>query len=168
LRSALASAVPQADLDDHRMWAARLGAMADAVVVLAAALFVLMIVAMGTAIGFATRGAMAGNREIIEVLHLVGASNAFIAKEFQGHFRRLGLHGAMIGGLAAIAFFALASVLSFWWAHSPGGDEIAAMFGSFALGSSGYLALVIVCAAVTLLTGLLSREIVMRHLQSLQ
>jgi cell division transport system permease protein len=168
LRSALASAVPQADLDDHRMWSARLGAMADAVVVLAAALFVLMIVAMGTAIGFATRGAMAGNREIIEVLHLVGASNAFIAKEFQGHFRRLGLRGAMIGGLAAIAFFALASVLSFWWAHSPGGDEIAAMFGSFALGSSGYLALVIVCAAVTLLTGLLSREIVMRHLQSLQ
>ena len=168
LRSALASAVPQADLDDHRMWSARLGAMADAVVVLAAALFVLMIVAMGTAIGFATRGAMAGNREIIEVLHLVGASNAFIAKEFQGHFRRLGLRGAMIGGFAAIAFFALASVLSFWWAHSPGGDEIAAMFGSFALGSSGYLALVIVCAAVTLLTGLLSREIVMRHLQSLQ
>jgi cell division transport system permease protein len=168
LRSALASAVPEADLDDHRMWSARLGAMADAVVVLAAALFVLMIVAMGTAIGFATRGAMAGNREIIEVLHLVGASNAFIAKEFQGHFRRLGLRGAMIGGLAAIAFFALASVLSFWWAHSPGGDEIAAMFGSFALGSSGYLALVIVCAAVTLLTGLLSREIVMRHLQSLQ
>ena len=168
LRSALASAVPEADLDDHRMWSARLGAMADAVVVLAAALFVLMIVAMGTAIGFATRGAMAGNREIIEVLHLVGASNAFIAKEFQGHFRRLGLRGAMIGGLAAIAFFALASVLSFWWAHSPGGDEIAAMFGSFALGFSGYLALVIVCAAVTLLTGLLSREIVMRHLQSLQ
>jgi cell division transport system permease protein len=168
LRSALASAVPQANLDDHRIWAARLGAMADAVVILAAALFVLMIVAMGTAIGFATRGAMAGNREIIEVLHLVGASNAFIAKEFQGHFRRLGLRGAMIGGLAAIAFFAAASLLSFWWAHSPGGEEIAAMFGSFALRSSGYLVLVIVCAAVTLLTGLLSRGIVMRHLQSLQ
>jgi cell division protein FtsX len=42
------------------------------------------------------------------------------------------------------------------------------MFGSFALRSVGYLALVVVCAAVTLLTGLLSREIVMRHLQSLQ
>ena len=168
LRKALASAVPQADLDDHRIWAARLGAMADAVVILAAALFVLMIVAMGTAIGFATRGAMAGNREIIEVLHLVGASNSFIAKEFQGHFRRLGFRGAMIGGLAAIGFFATAALLSFWWAHSPGGEEIAAMFGSFALRSSGYLALVIVCAVVTLLTGLLSREIVMRHLQSLQ
>ena len=74
----------------------------------------------------------------------------------------------MIGGLAAMVFFAIASLLSFWWAHSPGGDEIAAMFGSFALRSSGYLALVVVCAAVTLLTGLLSREIVMRHLQRLQ
>jgi cell division transport system permease protein len=168
LRKALASAVPQADLDDHRIWAARLGTMANAVVILAAALFALMIVAMGTAIGFATRGAMAGNREIIEVLHLVGASNTFIAKEFQGHFRRLGLRGAMIGGVAAIAFFALASLLSFWWAHSPGGDEIAAMFGSFTLGVSGYIALAVVCAAVTLLTGFLSRVIVMRHLQRLQ
>jgi cell division transport system permease protein len=168
LRSALASAVPQADLDDHRIWAKRLGAMADAVVILAAALFVLMIVAMGTAIGFATRGAVAGNREIVEVLHLVGASNRFIAKEFQGHFRRLGLRGAMIGGLAAIASFATASVLSVWWSHSPGGEEIAALFGSFALGPLGYVALAAVCVAVTLLTGLLSREIVMQHLQNLQ
>jgi cell division transport system permease protein len=168
LRSALATAVPQADLDDHRVWAARLGTMANAVVTLAAALFALMIVAMGTAIAFATRGAVAANREIVEVLHLVGASNAFIAREFQAHFRRLGFRGALIGGLAAIASFAIASLLSFWWAHSPGGEEIAAMFGSFALRSLGYVALVAVCAAVTLLTGLLSREIVMRHLQNLQ
>jgi cell division transport system permease protein len=168
LREALASAVPGADLDDRRVWASRLGSMANAVVIFAAALFVLMIVAMGTAIGFATRGAVAGNREIVEVLHLVGASNGFIASEFQTHFRRLGFRGAMIGGVAAIACFAIASLLSFWWAHSPGGEEIAAMFGSFALRPSGYLALVVVCAAVTLLTGLLSREIVMRHLQSLQ
>ncbi len=167
LRAALAAAAPQASLDDHRVWADRIGTMADAVVVLAAALFALMILAMGTAIGFATRGAMAGNREIVEVLHLVGASDKFIASEFQTHFRRLGLRGSMIGALAAMAFFAAASLLSFFWAHSPGGGEIAAMFGSFVLGLYGYLALALVCAAVTLLTGLLSREIVLRHLQIL-
>ena len=167
LRKALASAIPEANLDDHRVWAARLGAMAGAIVTLAAALFVLMIVAMGTAIGFATRGAVAANREIVEVLHLVGASDAFIASEFQTHFRRLGLRGATIGGVAALAFFAIAAFLTFWSAHSPGGEEMAAMFGSFALPVSGYLALVAVCAAVTLLTGLLSRQIVMRHLRSL-
>ncbi len=167
LRAALAAAAPEANLDDHRIWAARIGTMADAVVVLAAALFALMILAMGTAIGFATRGAMAGNREIVEVLHLVGASDKFIAREFETHFRRLGLRGSMIGGLAAMAFFAAASLLSFLWAHSPGGGEIAAMFGSFALGPYGYVALALVCATVTLLTGLLSREIVLRHLQIL-
>jgi cell division transport system permease protein len=167
LRSALASAVPEANLDDHRVWAERIGTMADAVVILAAALFALMILAMGTAIGFATRGAMAGNREIVEVLHLVGASDRFIAREFQTHFRRLGLRGSLIGGLAALGFFAGASLLSFWCAHSPGGDEIAAMFGSFTLGPYGYLALAAVCVAVTLLTGLLSKEIVLRHLQML-
>ena len=168
LRKALASAVPQAALDDRRVWAARLGAMAQAIVILAAALFLLMIVAMGTAIGFATRGAMAGAREIVEVLHLVGASDAFIAGEFETHFRGLGLRGALIGGVAAAAFFGAASLLSLSWAHSPGGEEIAAMFGSFALPPSGYLALLVVCGAVTLLTGLLSRTIVMRHLQRLQ
>ena len=167
LRSALAPAVPQANLDDHRAWAARIGTMADAIVVLAAALFALMILAMGTAIGFATRGAMAGNREIIEVLHLVGASDAFIAREFQAHFRRLGLRGAVIGGSAAIAFFLAASALSVWWARSPGGEEIAAMFGAFSLGPAGYGALALVGAAVTLLTGFLSREIVVRQLRSL-
>jgi hypothetical protein len=42
------------------------------------------------------------------------------------------------------------------------------MFGSFSLGLYGYAALALVCAAVTLLTGLLSREIALRHLQTLQ
>ena len=51
----------------------------------------LMIIAMATAIGFATRGAMAGNREIIEVLHFVGAEDRYIARQFQTHFMRLGL-----------------------------------------------------------------------------
>ena len=146
LRAALAPAVPEADLDDHRAWAARIGAMANAIVVLAAALFALMIVAMGTAIGFATRGTMAGNREIIEVLHFIGASDAFIAREFQTHFRRLGFRGALIGGSAAIAFFLGASALSAWFSHSPGAEEIAAMFGAFSLGPSGYGALAAVVA----------------------
>jgi cell division transport system permease protein len=168
LRAALAPAVPQADLDDHRAWAARIGTMANAIVLLAAALFALMIAAMGTAIGFATRGAMAGNREIIEVLHFVGASDAFIAREFQTHFRRLGFRGALIGGSASIVFFLAASALSAWWADSPGAEEIAAMFGAFSLGPVGYAALALVVAAVTLLTGFLSREIVFRQLHALQ
>jgi len=167
LREALGTGAPEANLDDHRLWVARLGAMANAIVLFAAALFALMILAMATAIGFATRGAMAGNREIIEVLHFVGAADAFIARQFQRHFLRLGFRGALFGGFAAAAFFAIASSLSAWWAHSAGGEEIAAMFGAFALDAEGYVAIAAICAAIALLTGYLSREIVFRHLRAM-
>jgi cell division transport system permease protein len=167
LRDILAKAAPEASLDDHRAWAARIGAMANAVVGLAAIVFTLTIVAMATAIGFATRGAMAGVREIIDVLHFVGASDAFIAKQFQKHFRMLGLRGALFGGLSAMAFFAAISLLSGAWSHSPGGNEIAAMFGSFSLSGMGYVTLLMVGAGVTLLTGYVSRTIVFRYLSVL-
>jgi cell division transport system permease protein len=167
LRALLANAVPQASLEDHRVWANRIGTMASAIVSLAILLFALMIAAMATAIGFATRGAVAANREIIEVLHFVGASDAFIAKEFETHFRHLGFRGALIGGLSAIAFFFVASALSTWRSRSTGGEEIAALFGAFSLAPTGYLGLVVIGAAVTLLTGFVSRTIVLSYLHGL-
>ena len=167
LRDILSQAAPEASLNDHRTWAARIGAMASAIVALAAVVFALTLIAMATAIGFATRGAMVGVREIIDVLHFVGASDSFIAREFQRHFHRLGLRGALIGGLAAIAFFAAISLFSGAWSRSPGGSEIDAMFGSFSLSLMGYVALILVGAGVTLLTGYVSRTIVFRYLSEL-
>jgi cell division transport system permease protein len=167
LRTALAAGAPQASLDDHRMWLSRLDTMAGAIVVFAAALFALMIVAMATAVGFATRGAMAGAREIVEVLHFVGAADSYIAGQFQGHFLRLGLRGAGIGGGAAALFFAVASLASVLARRSAGGVEIAALFGAFRLGLPGYAAIGAVAGAIAFLTGLLSRKIVFRQLRVL-
>lgn len=167
LRAALARSTPQATLSDRRIWAARIGTMANAVVVFAMATFALMIVAMAIAIGFATRGAVAANREIIEVLHFVGASDRFIAREFETHFRNIGFRGALIGGLSAMAFFISAATLA-RWSDSAGGAQIAALFGAFALGPTGYAALIVIGAVVTVLTGLVSRVIVFRHLRGLQ
>ena len=167
LRAALAAGAPGASLDDHRLWLSRLDTMADAIVVFAAALFALMILAMATAIGFATRGAMAGTREIIEVLHFVGAADSYIARQFQGHFLRLGFKGAAIGGLSAGLFFALASLVSAGLSRSAAGEQIAALFGAFALGLAGYGAITAICLAIAGLTALLSREIVFRQLRSL-
>jgi cell division transport system permease protein len=167
LRTALAAGAPQASLDDHRLWLSRLDTMAGAIVVFAAALFALMIVAMATAVGFATRGAMAGAREIVEVLHFVGAADSYIAGQFQGHFLRLGLRGAGIGGGAAALFFAVASLASVLVRRSAAGLEIAALFGAFRLGLPGYAAIGAVAGAIAFLTGLLSRKIVFRQLRVL-
>jgi len=168
LRAALARSTPQAILSDRRIWAARIGTMASAVVALAGATFALMIAAMAIAIGFATRGAVAANREIIEVLHFVGASDGFIAREFETHFRNVGFRGALIGGSSAMAFFLAAATLSRWLMDSAGGAQIAALFGAFALGPTGYAALIVIGAVITVLTGLVSRAIVFRHLRGLQ
>ena len=118
LRQALAAQAPGASLDDHRLWLARLDTMADAIVLFAAMLFALMISAMAMAVGFATRGAMAGNREIIEVLHFVGAADSYISRQFQNHFLRLGLKGGLLGGALAALFFIAAAGLSAWWSGS--------------------------------------------------
>jgi cell division transport system permease protein len=165
LRGALAVQAPRANLDDHSLWLSRLDTMADAIVIFALALFLLMISAMMLAIGFATRGAMAGNREIIEVLHFVGAADGFISRQFQDHFLRLGLRGGLLGGGAAGLFFLGATAISAWWANSPGGEEITALFGAFALGANGYGAILVVAIAVGFLTGAMSRVIVFRHLR---
>jgi cell division transport system permease protein len=92
LRDAL-EAVPGASLDDHHLWLERLAAMADTIVIAALVIFLLVLVAMTLAVAFATRGAMAGNRGIVDVLHFVGAEDRFIAGQFQMHFLRLGHSG---------------------------------------------------------------------------
>jgi cell division transport system permease protein len=167
LGKALAESVPGTSLDDHRLWRARLAIMARTVVTVAAVIFGLVLVAMGIAVGFATRGAMAGNRAIIEVLHFVGAADDYISRQFQSHFLYLGLRGGAIGGVSAILAFLLSAVLASWWRRTPGGDQIEAMFGGFVIGPNVYAAIVLIAVCIGVVTGLVSRIIVFRHLRGL-
>jgi cell division transport system permease protein len=159
--------IPGASLDDHHLWLERLAAMADTIVIAAIVVFTLVLVAMALAVAFATRGAMAGNRGIVDVLHFVGAEDRFIAGQFQRHFLRLGLRGGLFGGGAATAVFMVAGVVSKWWLATPGGDQIEALFGSFGLDAKGYLAILVIATGIAILTGMVSRSIVFRHLQGL-
>jgi cell division transport system permease protein len=166
LREAL-ERIPGASLDDHHLWLERLAAMADTIVIAALVIFILVLVAMALAVAFATRGAMAGNRGIVDVLHFVGAEDRFIAGQFQRHFLRLGLRGGMVGGGAAILVFIIAGLVSQRWLATPSGDQIEALFGSFSLGPKGYAAILVIAAAIAMLTGMMSRSIVFRHLRGL-
>ena len=68
-------------------------AMAQTTIAGGIALLILMLVATVLSVIFATRGAMATNRPIVEVLHFIGAKSGFIAGQFQRHFLMLGLEG---------------------------------------------------------------------------
>ena len=167
LRQQLADAIPSATLDDHRIWIQRLGAMASAMVVVGIIIMLLVLIATALAIAFATRGAMAGNRHIIEVLNLVGATDGFIAREFQKHFLRLGLKGGAIGGGAAMATFWLAGAFASRLNATPGGDQLEALFGTFALGLRGYAAVIVIAFIVAITTAVVSRLTVYRNLRGL-
>lgn len=165
LRALLADRVPSASLDDHRFWVARLAEMARTMVAGGLGVLALMIVATGLSVVFATRGAMAGNRDVVSVLHFVGAHDGFIAAEFQRHFLWLGLKGGLIGGALAGAAFMTVHLLSGRWVATAGGDQLQALFGSFTVGLPGYLAIAATVLLVALTTGLTSRLTVHRVLR---
>jgi cell division transport system permease protein len=167
LRAALSQNVPGSNLDDHRQWIDRLTVMSRTTVLVAIVIFGLVLVAMALAVAFATRGAMAGSREVINVLHFVGAEDAYIARQFQRHFLWLGLRGGLIGGGLAIATFLTGSLLSHRWISGMGGDQLEAMFGTFSLGFFGYAVIAVIGASVSVLTGITSRSVVFRHLRGL-
>ena len=110
-------------------------AMARSAVAVGLGVLALVLAATMLSVMFATRGAMSTNRQIIEVLHVVGAKEGFIAGEFQRHFLLLGLKGGAIGGGAAMVLFALAGMLSDWFKGSAGREPDAALFGNLSLGA---------------------------------
>lgn len=167
LSAAIRAEAPTASLDDHRAWTRRLSTMANTIIVAGSAIVLLIFVAAALAVAFATRGAMAGSHESIAVLHFVGADDDFIAREFQSRFVRLGLEGGAMGGGAAVVTVAILGWLAAIWSASPGGDQLAALFGAFEIGWQGYAAVVLVAMLVAAIAGAISRVTVRRRLREL-
>ncbi|HEU0215175.1 MAG TPA: hypothetical protein VFQ90_00840 [Stellaceae bacterium] len=101
LRQQLDSIVPNAQLDNNRLWlgtvrdfAVRIEGVIIAGVIAVTALIIAIII-------FAARIGLAIHRSVIELLHLLGARDAYIARQFQVHALSLGLRGGVIGGAAA-------------------------------------------------------------------
>ena len=85
----------------------------------------LVIIATIISVSFATRGAMAANRPIVEVLHFVGAGDSYIANRFLRHFLMLGLEGGLIGGGVADARLRLLRIDRELVLGTPVGDQFA-------------------------------------------
>jgi cell division transport system permease protein len=167
LRTQLSQQVPGATLDDHRGWVRQMRAMARTAVTVGLGVLALVLAAAMLSVTFATRGAMSTNRPIVEVLHFIGAKDAFIAGEFQRHFLLLGLKGGAIGGGIAIALFLLVG-LTGRWLRGAEESQVAALFGSLSLGPEGYGAIVGLIILVGAVTAGTSRLTVQRTLKSME
>ena len=160
LRTRLSAAAPGATLDDHSTWHDRLAAAAQSGQALAVFVFVLVMGA-GCAISiFAARAGLAANQDIVSVLHLVGATDEFIAAEVQRRFFVIGFRGAMTGLFVAYGALGAAALML---EAGLGKDSF---LPQFTIGGWHALWLFAVPLATCLVTAYTARLTVLRTLQA--
>ena len=168
LRARAAQVAPAASVDDHRAWIERMRSMSGATVFAGIGILVLVIIATIISVSFATRGAMAANRPIVEVLHFVGAGDRYIADRFFWHFLLLGLEGGVIGGGVAMLGFGFSESIAGWFSGTPVGDQFAALLGTFSLRPSGYLVLAVQAVFIAGITAWASRRTLFATLDEIE
>ncbi len=103
LQQALEAAVPGTRADDHQRWLSNLLNLASSIKLGALIVVCLVGFAAVVTVVFVTRTGLEIHRKVIELLHLMGAQDSYIAREFQGHALKLGLRGGLFGFLLAVA-----------------------------------------------------------------
>jgi len=167
LRASLISQYPGASIDDHRRWQQQIRTITRSFALGGLAILLLVGAATTAIIVSATKSAMASNRDIVEVLHFVGATDRFIAREFERHFLRLGVRAGVVGALwATFVFLAMPTVVELMGGGAVTIAEIRRLIGIASLDLPGYFLLGIVVLVIAALCMLTSRIGVYRILNS--
>jgi cell division transport system permease protein len=102
LAAEVAKKVPGASLDDHQRWLRELITLGRSVELVAVLVLALIAAAGATATVFSTRTALAIHHGVIEVMHLIGAQDSYVARQFQAHALAIALRGGAVGFAAAV------------------------------------------------------------------
>jgi cell division transport system permease protein len=112
LGAKLAERVPGATLDDPKPWLDRLLRLITMLEILAIGVVAGIGAATIFMVIFATRAGLAAHRDAIEVLHLIGAQDGYIAGQFQRQTLALAFGGALPAGLLATGTIVLLGTLA--------------------------------------------------------
>jgi cell division transport system permease protein len=136
-------------LDDHRRWQQQIRAVTRSFALGGLAILALVGAATTAIIVSATRSAMASNREIVEVLHFVGATDKFISREFEKHFLRLGIKAGIVGAtLAMLVFMTMPAITELLGGGAVSAVEMQRLIGTGALDVLGYVILGVVVVII--------------------
>ena len=167
LRAQLTQQFEGVSLDDHRQWQRQIQTVTRSFALGGFSILLLVAAATIAIIISATRSAMASNKEIVEVLHFVGATDKFIAREFEKHFLRLGIKAGILGaGLAALAFLGLPLMMELLGGGGVTMAELQRLVGGGTLDGFGYVWLAVVVLVVAAICMFTSRLGVKRILHS--
>ena len=167
LESELKAKVTGASLDTHRRWQAELTRMGDSLVWLGVGVLILITASAIALVIFASRTALDANRQVVEVLHLVGASDPFIARQVQWQFLRAGLQSGLAGVLVGMATFVLLGISSGGPASSGLADaSYGLLIGAPEVTSVTYLLFLLVPIVATFLCLVAARLAILRILSN--
>jgi cell division transport system permease protein len=156
LQARLDAAVAGARADDHARWLAGFLALARAAGIVAFVVTAAVAIAAAGAVGFATRAGLAMHREAVDLLHLVGAADSYIAGQFARAALRLALAGSALGALAGAVVLAVA--------HAVATASGALAFPLPALDLAGWAAIGLVPAGATAVAAASAYATVLRAL----
>lgn len=159
LRQDVAAIEPGARVDDHKPWLDKLVTLGRSLQWLALVVVGLLALATVALVGFATRAGLAVHRDVVEVLHLIGAHDSYVARQFQRHTLILGVIGVIPGVLAA--------GLTLYGLELLAAQIDAPMLPPLALDASAWLALAVLPVAAVLMAMLAARITVLRILRQM-
>lgn len=96
-----------AAIDSHAAWAGDVRRMLGTARLIALGIVALLGSTAVAVIAFATHAALLARRDIVDVLHIAGARDRFIAALFERRFWLLGIRAGTVGALVALASVAL-------------------------------------------------------------
>ncbi|MBV9569821.1 MAG: hypothetical protein JO056_01090 [Alphaproteobacteria bacterium] len=111
LRQRLSAAAPDSLLDDHGRWLDRLRGLTRGIIWSAYGVLALIALATAATVSFATRAGLEAHKEIVELLHQMGAHSTFIARAFEWHYFLAALVAGAIGAALAACLYLLGSGL---------------------------------------------------------
>ncbi len=164
LAERLNAEVQGASLDTHQRWQDQLVRAAGTLRMIGYSVLILISTTTVAIIVFATRAAMYSNRQIVEVLHLVGARDNFIAVQVQRHFLRLGLKGGLIGAVVGAISFTAVNMLATGGASGLAQNIDAIASGTYNFSIANYLLLLLIPLVATLISLITARLAIMRIL----
>jgi cell division transport system permease protein len=155
----LEDVVPGARINDNGVFLSRLVTLARVIQLVGLVVVLIVAIAAVSIVVFATRAGMTSHRDTIELLHLIGARDNYIARRFVTHALSYSLSGGLLGlALAVLTLGALALA-------ARGVDQ--ALLPRLSLDLTAWVALLCVPLASALIAMITARMTVLRALRRL-
>jgi cell division transport system permease protein len=150
---------PQASINDHNLWLSRLLRFVNSLKMLALTILFLVAGAIITAIVYAAKTSLNVHREIIEILHIIGATDGYIAKNYVKQIAGIAVVAGVIGTILAIP--------AIWLVGNMAHGIEAGIFNSVTFGPEHWLIILLLPLVSALLAAVTAYFTVLKTLKNM-